>query len=184
MFEIQQVGAKVNAVINRAEKHGKELVAAQTMRLCFITGAEHLDALEGNQSLRKSLFKKRGKASRSEEGTQVELPMGETGDLTEVRLARVPSITWKEKLPGYTLMMGSGLTATAPVEQAAVTLSDFTITPKDGGSVQIEVNLGYAVEEGNAGFFACQVQRLVNITLLPPGVELMALPEFEEVEAE
>lgn len=175
MYKAISIGAKVVSVTNRGEKHGKELVAAQTMRLSYIIGGAHLDELDKSGSLRKSLFKKpsskKAPSSESDTAVQTDLPMNDNGELIEIKLKKVPSVPYKEKLPGYTLQMGSGLTATQPVVQYSCTLDAFTLTPLDGGSVQIDHNVHFAVDEEHAGFFACQVQRLVNIWLLPPGHE-------------
>lgn len=186
MFTIQSTGAKVVAVTNRAEKHGKNaLVPAQTIRLSFMTSALHLDELDTN--LRKSLFKKPSNKPRGgEEGEeQPELALQDNGNLTEPKFkGKVPSVPFKDKMPGYTLIMGSGLTDGIQVEQPNCTLSDFVIQALDGGSVKIEVNVSYKVDEEHAGYFACQVQQLVNIDLLPPGFEEEdAQPELEAAEA-
>lgn len=185
MFTIKNTGAKVVSVTNRAEKHGKELVPAQTVKLQFLTQGIHLDELDKSGNLRKALFKKPSH-KKAQEG-QSELPMENNGELTEIKLKNVPSLPFKDVLPGYTLIMGSGLTATQQVEQGACKLADFTITPKENGMVQIEVNCNFPVDEEHAGYFACQVQRLMSITLLPPeydGAESSEEGEEEQEEAE
>lgn len=181
MFTIKQTGAKVVSVTNRAEKHGKELVAAQTVRLSFITTGAHLDELDKSGALRKALFKKPSHRSKPSDENQSQMPLdGTENELSEIKLRNVPSVPYKDKLPGYVMQMGSGLTATQPVEQDECKLSDFTITPQANGMVQIEVNVHFAVDEEHAGFFAMQVQRLMVISLLPPDYD----EKQEEAEAE
>lgn len=187
MYTQKSVGAKVVSVTNRAEKHGKNaIVAAQTVRLMYLTHGSHLDELDKSGQLRKALFKKPAGKKKVPEG-QGEIPMEDAGDLTEIKLKNVPNITYKDAFPGYTFFMGSGLTATQPVEQDDCKIDAFVITPKENGMVQIEHNVHFKVDEEHAGFFACQVGRLMNVWLIPPGADNPQAeiePEEEQVEAE
>lgn len=189
MFKLITTGAKISSVTNRAEKHGKELVSAQTLRLSCITSALHLDELDGSGNLRKALFKKPSKTKKGGEDEAPEqgtiLP-NDNGDLIALKFGKkLSSIKWDDELLGYMLVAGSGLTATEPRGFDDVKIKNFDITAQEGGTIKTQCTALFECDRESKGWWCEQLRSTIELSLIPPGEQQSeAFTEDQEEEAE
>jgi hypothetical protein len=156
---------------------GNEKIPAMTLGLVFRAPASVLDGL--HEELRPTLYKHaENHASRhKKEKADGDLLPDNPDDMTERRFKNVPALSYNDKLPGYSLAMNSGLTDSIVITQKNVTLSKFSITPLDGGTVEIQLNVAMHPDKNNAGEFCHMVQQTMQLNLRPPEV-----PEQADIE--
>ncbi len=163
MLDLDKVGMKVNSVTPHAEKHGKENVLCVSLGLQGAIDAKLLDGLD--ITLRKLLFRKPGK----DEITQQELPGTESNDgLTKRKYTHVQSIAWTDKLLGYVIELGSGLTSTDPEVIEDVKVSGMAFEPMDGGTVVFKFKADFKADAELAGKCAAMLQEVVEVSLYAP----------------
>jgi len=162
VFALEAVQAKVTAVTPRAEIHGPELVPAMSIMLVAIAPAATMSPLD--VQLNKICFRKPGK----EESVQGELP-GTTSNEghTALRFPKIKSHMWEEKLTGYAIKIGSGLSTTGGLFIDMVDIKHLVITPKEGGIVEYKIPCAFKVDSELAGDLAMLVGQTVEVTLAP-----------------
>jgi len=158
MFELKDAAAHVTSYNSRGERHGEEVVPAADLALKVKVHNSKLDQIDPN--LKEVLFRKPTK------GEQGELEIGD--GMTKLRLPRVcMPLKLSEKLPGYTLSVGTGLGKSKPRVITPVELSKFAVEPQEGGSVEITFKAAFEADEDTASL-GLLVQQDVVITLNPP----------------
>src|ERR1700743_749272 len=109
--EITAIGPVARKMGNSGEYDHGMFVAMNAESL----SADHLDEME--KGLRKSLYKKVSKQRKKQADEEVQSDMlpERQDDLTQPRYAgKMKSFPWDDVLSGYTVILGSGLTATTP----------------------------------------------------------------------
>lgn len=167
MIKLNKVQARVKAVTPHAEKHGDENVPALSVRFITSVSAETLDALDG--SLRKFFFRKPAK----DELVQEELPGVVSNDgQTKVRYPKLGAFGWDEKFTGYTVTVGSGLTATDTEKKIDdVDVSKIVFQPKDGGTLVLTFSCNMQNADAELiGAFGMMLQETIELSIEPPSV--------------
>jgi len=87
--------------------------------------------------------------------------------------AKLGALKWRHELTGYDLVVDLGMgTKRSNLEIADCVLSGWKITPKEGGSVLVKVNIESAnISEAGFGKLAKLKSREINILLTPPEVD-------------
>ncbi len=166
MFGVENVSATIKSVTPRAEKIGKKLVPAMSIGFAMRVPASVLDTID--PSLRKTLYQKAKKDTKASTETQADL-LPDNGDgLTAKKFPKIPGISWNDKLLGYDMDVGSGLTATDPLQEELVNLTDFWIEAMDGGTVLVEFKAAFHPDEINSGKFNYLLGQQVQLSLYPP----------------
>jgi hypothetical protein len=159
MFTVSDHLAKINSVTNVAEKHGKERVAALSIGLYLVGGAQLLDMFD--VALRGMLYRK----PQPKPG---ELPMEHDG-LTELRFPFMRNLAWDKKYAGYLLRFHIGASGVEDVLLADCGLKDIRFVTQEGGSVGVHFKVtAHPKDEIDHGKIATRLQQELIITLTPP----------------
>lgn len=186
MLKLERVQGVVNAVTPIAKKIGNSgaYEVAINIHFIFISSASHLDEMD--KGLRKALYKKATKTSKQDDDTPVQADFVQDDKESLIALKfgkKLSSLKWDDELEGYTLIAGSGLTATDPRNMDGVKLKNFNITAQDGGTVKYQCSASFECDREPKGWWCEQLRSTLYISLLPPGVEQSEAFE-EEVETE
>ncbi len=160
MFALQDHDAKVASFNPRAEKHGEENVPAGDIKFEIAAHSSILDAF--HSGYRKFLFRKPGV------GEQPGLPFADGDDLTALAQPNLEPLKLKEEFPGYSLKITSNLGFSEPITLGDVELSNFTIKPINGGSVNLSFSATCHPGEDQAGKLCQLIQNACVVTLEPP----------------
>jgi hypothetical protein len=184
MLTIENTQCEINAVTPVACKIGESYETKISLSLVLVTLASHLDEME--PGLRKALYKKVAKAKRVQDDDQGELLQGADDNLIEPRFAgKIPSIKWDDVLEGYTVTIGSGLTATDPRVFSGVKLKNFEIQAQNGGTIKMKFSGLFEADRETKGFLCECLRQTLQFSMHPPGdvqTELVQQEEFEEVD--
>jgi len=175
MFELEQVKVVISDVNPRAEKHGPEHELACDIHLQMVGSNDLLTLLSGY--LKSALY------CVSATADQPELEM-EPGHLPNLKFPEMSSFNWDYKGEGYTATLHLGLDESSDMTLYDCGLNKIKVTPKEGGSVQIDFKIAFYPAQGQIERLCLRIQDAVNITLTPPSVEAEAVPQAEEAEAE
>lgn len=188
MLDLRETIAEITAVGPVARKMGNSGEYEHGMFVAVAiesTSADHLDQME--KGLHKSIYKKVSKQRKKieDEEVQGEMLPERPDDLTQPRYAgKIKSFPWDDVLEGYTVVMGSGLTATEPRKFERATLKNFKISPKDGGTISLNLTLIMDCDREHKGWLCEQLRGTVELSLLPPGEQTDLAEEENEEEAE
>lgn len=121
-------------------------------------------------SLKSFLFTKNAASSDAKQG-RLDVEMSDKPNLTGIG-SKIGQIHWEQELTGYTLVIDQGLGGKrSNIEISDCTLSGWKLTPKEGGSVTVKVDIESAdVSESAFGKLAKLKSREISITLTPPEV--------------
>lgn len=161
MLDLDKISMKVNSVTPHMEKHGKENVLCVALGLQGAVDAKLLDGLD--KTLRPLLFRKPGK----DDTVQGELPgTNAPGDgLTKRKFTHVKAIDWNDKLLGYVIELGSGLTSTDPEVIEGVKVSGLRFEPMDGGTCVFSCKADFKADAELAGKCAAMLQEIIEVSL-------------------
>jgi hypothetical protein len=179
--EITAIGPVARKMGNSGEYEHGMFVAMHVDSL----SADHLDEME--KGLRKSLYKKVSKQRKkvAEEEVQSDMLPERADDLTQPRYAgKMKSFPWDDILDGYTLSLGSGLTATKPRVFEKVQLKNFKIAVKDGGTISLGLSAIVDCDREHKGWLCEQLRGTLQLSLIPPGSEQTEIVVDEESEEE
>lgn len=172
MLDIRDTMAEITAVGPVARKMGNSGEYDHGMFVAFnieSTSADHLDQME--KGLRKSIYKKAAKQRKKvqEEEPQADMLPERADDLTQLRYpGKIKSFPWDDVLEGWTVIMGSGLTATEPKQFLRATIKNFKITPKDAGSISLSGTAIVDADIQESGWLCKQLRGMCLLSLIPP----------------
>lgn len=171
MLHLSEALATLAHVNLRTEKVGRDNVRpAADLKFKVDIPNTQLDQLE--VGLLQALYK-----SPNEGGHQGDL-MVAPETMTTPRFPKSKPFQFTEDWPGYFLELTSGQFDAKNVELDKITLKGITVTPKNGGTVELSFSLGCHPEEGDVAVLYSLMGTEVEITLAPPSLEdLKALRE-------
>lgn len=175
MFRLKQQDAKLKTVNSRPEKHGEDPVPASDIFFVIVTSNSMLDDI--NKDLRQIMFKKAPK----EDEDLADAAMGDEF-LRDIRCALMPeTYALIYQCAGYKLHISQGISGKEDINLIGCQLDKFKITPKQGGTVEIEFRVvGHPTAE-ETGQLCFLQQRQVDITLTPPSAEEQAQMKIDEI---
>lgn len=175
MFEIpvkQQV--KLIKASTPMENHGKDFVLAVVLTV---------EAAISSQSLRQfapdlcdSLYRE------AEQDDTTDLVTEPTGP-TVRRFPKMSAFDWEYEGAGYTLVVDYGLGGESDIELVDAKVNSFTITPLEGGTVNVKFNVVVHPEALDVGRLCEMQKRNIDITLTAPEPETVGELFGEEREA-
>ena len=168
IFELKnQTTVKLKNAQSRPEHHGDALVLAMDLRLVLTGNNRILDML--SPALRESLFTLQPPSvAADDDQAEMELPVSERPFIAMGKL-RYP-VKWEVEFTGYTLRLDYGLGGASDCVVSLCVLKNFSITPIEGGSVEIEFTASSSadISGGIVGRFSEKQQQDIVITLLAP----------------
>jgi hypothetical protein len=174
MFRLDSHLARISAVTNGSENHGKELVPALSITL-QITGSNAL-LDEFDPDLKYVLY-------RMPQTKPGQLPVKDQ-NLSDLVFPALRNMQWDKEYAGYTLRFHIGASGMEDVICGEVGIKEIHITPLDGGSVIISMKARcHPKDEVDHGKLARLLKHELQIDMVPPDVDPSLFEEEEEVEA-
>jgi hypothetical protein len=186
MLQIENTSAEVTAIGPVARKMGNSGEYDHGMFIALhieSTSADHLDQME--KGLRKSLYKKVSKQRKkqAEEDQQSDMLPEREDDMNQPRYAgKMKSFPWDDIVGGYTVVLGSGLTATTPRTFEKAEIKNFKISIKDGGTIALSLTAIVDCDREHKGWLCEQLRGTLQLSLIPPGAEQTEMVVEEEEE--
>ncbi|MFT3806069.1 hypothetical protein [Arenimonas sp.] len=174
MFELHQHPAKIINHNARVERHGEELKLASDLKLQVVVGAKALDAFD--ESLRTFLYRER---TLGDAPAQARLDGDKDEEGLARRLPNLDPLSLKDKFPGYSVTIATGMDLVEPIKLIAAELSNFDIEAMDGGSVKLTFRATSYVSNAVSGELDGLQQREVTVSIEPPSREANASPQMQ-----
>lgn len=168
MFSLEGQTIKIKSFNPRAEQHGAEKVPAADIGIEL--AAPNYMLSEFGQQLRDSLYWNSGE--QPNQGELIE-PAVDKPNL------RTPELKGPFKLNteivGADVTIDWGIGGKSNIELGDCEVNNFSVDPKEGGTVEISFRIQCHPSESDAGKLCGLVQQEAKMTLSPPSVEAPAL---------
>lgn len=161
MLRFTEQPATISSVNIRAEKHGEDPVPACDVGITFECGAKVLDSL--GKGLRELLY-------FNEDGKQTRVPgTGNAEDGPKRQFPHLRPLGFDYEWPGYKAgIVWGDLAGSINIELPDVTVKKIKAAPKDGGTVEVSLQLQCHPRKEMYGDLAQLQQREIELTLAPP----------------
>lgn len=161
MLKFTDQPATISSVNVRAEKHGEDPVPACDVGITFECGAKILDSL--HKGLRDMLYV-------NEDGKQTRvLGSGDADDGPKRRVPILRPLGFDIEWPGYKANIVWGdLAGSINLDLSDVTVKKIKAAPKDGGTVEINLQIQCHPPKESYGDLAQLNQREITLALAPP----------------
>jgi len=162
MLNLQRAKCVISDVNPRAEKHGPEHELACDINLQMIGANDFLAFL--NDDLKQALYCLDGTAQQPE-------LLDEPGHLPNLRFPEMSAFNWDYKGEGYTTTLHLGIDDNSDLTLYDCVLNKIKVTPKEGGSVQIDFKVAFYPEQGEIEKLCMRIQDVIDVTLTPPSAD-------------
>lgn len=161
MLRFTEQPATISSVNIRAEKHGEDPVPACDVGITFECGAKVLDSL--HKGLRELVYV-------NEDGRQSRVPgSGDAEDGPKRRIPILRPLGFDIEWPGYKANIVWGdLASSINFDLSDVTVKKIKAAPKDGGTVEISLQMQCHPSKEVYGDLAQLNQREIQLALAPP----------------
>lgn len=154
-LEFTEVDVKLLDFNPRVELHGEDRKLAGDLQCEAACTADVLAHF--NPDLRALLFNK----------DSLDLANGEA-----VRLPKLKALKWDDEMTGATFSLHHGIGA--PTVFGDVSVNQFRIEPRNGGTVMLAFRVQLHPEEAQAGQLAALIQSTINVSVAPAELPTMA----------
>lgn len=178
MFSTDQKDMKICSLNPRPEFHGEESVLAADIKVQFSAENTVLDEID--PALRPLLFKK-GQIEDADLADQG-MPEDYLTELTCKSLPKQFTLNWIGQ--GYRVVIHRGFTGKEDIPLITCKLDKLKITPKEGGTVDIELMIHCHPSPEELASISELLQVNADVTLEPPSAEQAAQMEIDAIKEE
>lgn len=166
MFSLEKQQCKLDNLNPRAEIHGPDKVLAVDLSISFKASN---DVLSEFDPYLKAAFYTKGDAAQGE-------LIDDANYLPTLKFPLLHALKWEKEYAGYELIVHLGLGGkNSDVEMIECQVDNFKFDLQDGGSVITSFRVIAHPQEKDLGKLCALIQQEIEVTLLPPEAEELAL---------